>query len=82
MVNADAILGLMMQVRPEHDLNWEDVPVLFAATLANISERVTDEELYTLMALGTLMFDYRILVQSEALADYLASRSQHNKNAT
>jgi len=81
-VKADTILGLMSQGNPDQELHWDDIPVVFATVLANISSRVTEEELYTLIALGTRIFEDQSLAQSKDLLEYIAEMYSRNTGTT
>lgn len=74
-MNATEILGFMIQAKTEQQINWAALPALYAVTLAQIAPKLTEEELFSLIAIGSVLYDHssRELVASAATDQLIKS---------
>jgi len=58
-MNSAEILGYMIQAKPEQQtVKWCALPALYAVTLADISHKLTEEELFSLIAIGAVIYEH------------------------
>ena len=57
-MNATQILGYMVQAKANQQINWAALPALYAVTLADISEKLTQDELFSLIAIGSVIYEH------------------------
>jgi hypothetical protein len=57
-MNATQILGFMMQAKSDTQINWSALPALYAVTIAQIAPKLTEEELFSLIAIGSVLYEH------------------------
>jgi hypothetical protein len=57
-MNATQILGYMIQAKTDQQINWAALPALYAVTLADISAKLTEDELFSLIAIGSVIYEH------------------------
>lgn len=74
-MNATQILGFMIQAKSDTQINWAALPALYAVTVAQIAPKLTEEELFSLIAIGSVLYEHSSgeLVASAATDQLLKS---------
>jgi hypothetical protein len=74
-MNATQILGFMIQAKSDTQINWAALPALYAVTLAQIAPKLSEEELFSLIAIGSVLYEHSSseLVASAATDQLLKS---------
>jgi hypothetical protein len=57
-MNASQILSFMIQAKTHKQIKWAAIPALYAVTLAEIAPKLTEEELFSLIAIGSVLYDH------------------------
>jgi hypothetical protein len=74
-MNSTQILGFMIQAKTDQQINWAALPALYAVTLAEIAPKLSENELFSLIAIGSVIYGHssRELVASAAPEQLLKS---------
>lgn len=57
-MNATEILSFMIQAKTGEKIKWAALPALYAVTLAQIAPKLTEDELFGLIAIGSVIYDH------------------------
>ncbi|TDR72028.1 hypothetical protein [Paludibacterium purpuratum] len=57
-MNASQILSFMIQAKSSQQIKWAAIPALYAVTLAQIAPKLSEEELFSLIAIGSVLYDH------------------------
>ncbi|BEV71332.1 MULTISPECIES: hypothetical protein [unclassified Paludibacterium] len=57
-MNASQILSFMIQAKTGQQIKWAAIPALYAVTLAQIAPKLSEEELFSMIAIGSVLYDH------------------------